>query len=294
MVKLMAQKLNDKISHQAAAWLWSAGQLSQFSAHLLAQILQGCILCAPFVRGGSGVWRLNYWWPNWRPVNIWSVLWDQYRAGGERRGGSKETVLPSNCLTDIMSWCPVCITWGTDWLRCWCRTVSHRYRHHWMCRMPARLCRGSTPDETREAAVADNYHLGGPSLCAPVSQWEAADVVWRPMRLRGQAVLHPSLLSLLWAPVQLVMLPTAHWWLAHHCQLSSQSIADQSVSPGQQRTETRSCVGPSGLHWIAGARTSTEMLNGLLMNYFSKKLRSFQRGSYWMEAGPWSFYRSSF
>ena len=127
-----------------------------------------------------------------------------------------------------MSWCPVCITWGTDWLRCWCRTVSHRYRHHWMCRMPARLCRGSTPDETREAAVADNYHLGGPSLCAPVSQWEAADVVWRPMRLRGQAVLHPSLLSLLWAPVQLVMLPTAHWWLAHHCQLSSQSIADQS------------------------------------------------------------------
>ena len=110
MVKLMAQKLNDKISHQAAAWLWSAGQLSQFSAHLLAQILQGCILCAPFVRGGSGVWRLNYWWPNWRPVNIWSVLWDQYRAGGERRGGSKETVLPSNCLTDIMSWCVLSVS----------------------------------------------------------------------------------------------------------------------------------------------------------------------------------------
>ena len=89
MVKLMAQKLNDKISHQAAAWLWSAGQLSQFSAHLLAQILQGCILCAPFVRGGSGVWRLNYWWPNWRPVNIWSVLWDQYIQGWRGEAGEK-------------------------------------------------------------------------------------------------------------------------------------------------------------------------------------------------------------
>ena len=64
-----------------------------------------------------------------------------------------------------------------------------------------RLCTGSTPDETREAAVADNYHLGGPSLCAPPSQSEPADVVWRPMGGRGQAVLHPSLLSLLWAPV---------------------------------------------------------------------------------------------
>ena len=31
-------------------------------------------------------------------------------AGRGRRGGSKETVLPSNCLTDIMSWCVLSVS----------------------------------------------------------------------------------------------------------------------------------------------------------------------------------------